>query len=135
LTPIATKRICPTGNHQSGASLIAAIFLMTGLAVLGAAMTRMMVISSNETINEWRSAQAFYAAESGVEWAIWDLTKNSGDGLATNRVITTDSWCDTSVTATTVGGQTLYRIIATGKSGGGATNPVAERRLTITFMP
>ena len=96
----------PTFQRQRGATLIVAIFLITALAVLGASMTRMMVIGSADTIDEWRSAQAFYSAESGVEWALWDLLHNGGTGISTNNsVITDQSWVDTSVSETTVGGK------------------------------
>lgn len=122
-------------RRQRGATLIAAIFLITALAVLGAAMTRMMVVASTDTIDEWRSAQAFYAAESGVDWALWDLLRNGGSGTSADESVTEGSWTDTAVTATDVGGKTLYTITSTGKAGGTAADPIAERRLNVTFMP
>ncbi len=126
----------PPFQRQRGATLIVAIFLITALAVLGASMTRMMVISSADTIDEWRSAQAFYSAESGVEWAVWDLLYNGGSGASSNNsVITDQSWVDTSVSTTTIGGKTLYQITSTGKAGGAVTDPLSQRRLNVTFMP
>jgi hypothetical protein len=56
-------------KRHSGASLLTAVFLITALALLGALMTRLMVLSSTETIQEWYAAQSLYAAESGVDWA------------------------------------------------------------------
>ncbi|MBI1195745.1 MAG: hypothetical protein GC138_07860 [Gammaproteobacteria bacterium] len=125
----------PSRHRQRGATLIAAIFLITALAVLGASMTRMMVVASTDTIDEWRSAQAFYAAESGVEWVLWDLLRNGGSGTSANRTVTEGSWADTAVSTTNIGGKTLYTVTSTGKAGGTAADPVTERRLNVTFMP
>ena len=58
--------------RQRGAALIAAIFVITALAALGGLMTQLLVLGSEETIDEWYSAQALYAAESGVEWSIYN---------------------------------------------------------------
>ncbi len=55
-------------KQQNGMALITAIFLITGLAVLGALSTKMMVISSHTTINELQSSRALFAAESGSDW-------------------------------------------------------------------
>ncbi len=122
-------------RQQSGTSLIAVIFIMTALAALGASMTRMIVLSSSSTINEWYSSQAFFAAESGIDWAIWDITHANGNGLSSNQAVGVQSWIDTQVSQTTVGGQVLYHITSTGKAGGSSSQPLTERQIIVEFMP
>lgn len=124
-----------TKSAQRGASLFAVIFVITALATLGALMTQLLVTESEETINEWYSAQALYAAESGVDWAVWDLTINGGSGATTDTsVVVNQSWMTTSVASVTIGTRTLYTITSTGEAGGAAANPRAQRQIVVQFM-
>ncbi len=123
-------------HRQRGASLIAAIFVMTVLLVIGGLMTQLMVLGSEETINEWYSSQALYAAESGVDYAVWDLTNGGSGVVADGDVITNQAWMTTTVTTTSYNGgaQLLYTIISTGEAGGTSGNPRAQRQITVQFM-
>lgn len=124
-------------HRQRGASLIAAIFIITALLAIGGLMTQLMVLGSEETINEWYSAQALYAAESGVDYAVWEL-ENGGDGVTTDTdVIAGQSWMTTTVTTTSFNGgaQLLYTITSTGEAGGTSGNPRSQREIMIQFMP
>jgi len=122
-------------DRQRGASLVMAIFLITALAALGGLLTQLLVLGSEETINEWYSAQALYAAESGVEWAARDI-RAGGSGSISNGVVLTDrAWMTSSVSAVSVGGRTLYTITSIGSAGGLVTAPRAQRRIVVQFMP
>ena len=135
---------------QRGAALIAAIFVITALAGLGGLMTQRLMLSTEETINEWYSGQALAAAESGIQWAIWDLandtngsssppspgtgvTADSGD---TNRAITNSSWMSTTVTIETINTTyQTYTITSVGKAGGTAANPRTRRQISVKYIP
>ena len=117
--------------RQRGAALIAAIFVITALAALGGLMTQLLVLGSEETIDEWYSAQALYAAESGVEWSVY---QNGAAG--TDQAVTANVWFDVSVATTNFGGgKTLYTITSTGKAGSTAANPRAQRQIIVQYMP
>lgn len=118
--------------RQRGAALIAAIFVITALAALGGLMTQLLVLGSEETIDEWYSAQALYAAESGVEWSIYN-----GGASNTDRVVVSGrAWFDVNVATTNfAGGKTLYIITSTGKAGGTAANPRTQRQIVVQYMP
>ncbi|MBL1276588.1 MAG: hypothetical protein COB30_010900 [Ectothiorhodospiraceae bacterium] len=122
----------PVFSRQRGAALIAAIFIITALAALGGLMTQLLVIGSEETIDEWYSSQALYAAESGIEWSVY----NSGT-TATDQVVVTDSaWFDVNVTTTNFGGgKVLYIITSIGTAGGTLTNPRTQRTIVVQYMP
>lgn len=134
LLPILNKG---RSSRQRGAALIAAIFVITALAALGGLMTQLLVLGSEETIDEWYSSQALYAAESGVDWAIWDLTVNGNTGASTNStVVSNQAWMTTSVTTVTVNGSSnLYTITSTGTAGGTSTSPRVQRQIVVQYMP
>jgi type II secretory pathway component PulK len=123
-------------GRQQGAALIAAIFVITALAALGGLMTQFLVLGSKETIDEWYSSQALYAAESGVEWAVWSLTVNGGSGVANNStVITNRAWVSTTVASQMLsGGRNLYTVTSTGTAGGSVNKPRAQRQIVVQFM-
>lgn len=127
------------GNRirQGGAALIAAIFVITALAALGALMTQLLVLGSEETIDEWYSSQALYAAESGVDWAIWDLTVNGGTGASTNStVVSNQAWMTTTVSTLTINGTSnMYTITSTGTAGGTSGSPRTQRQIVVQYMP
>ncbi len=137
--PLINKERTKTKHpaRQRGAALIAVIFVITALAALGALMTQMLVLGSEETIDEWYSSQALYAAESGVDWAIWDLIVNGGTGVSTNNTILNDQvWVSTTVNTLTINGiNNVYTITSTGTAGGTATNPRTQRQIIVQYMP
>jgi len=112
-----------------------AIFLIVGLAALGALAGRLLVMGSAESINEWYSAQALCAAESGVDWAAHDLL-GGGSGTLSNAVVLADqAWVSTAVSSVSIGGRTLYTITSTGAAGGSVATPRSQRRVVVRFMP
>ena len=140
---------------QRGVSLITAVFLITALAILGTLMTKLTVLSSTETIQEWYSAQALYSAESGIDWAasyietnLYDPnfdgnnadstcpTSGAPDTSGDQDVITGQSWFAVSIYCQDNGSDLyLYHITSTGKAGGTAANPRAQRQLMVQFIP
>ncbi len=118
--------------RQRGAALIAAIFVITALAALGGLMTQFLVLGSEESIDEWYSSQALYAAESGVEWSIY-----GGGAPASNQVVDSGSvWFDVQVTTVNFGGgKTLHIITSVGKAGGTAASPRVQREIVVQYMP
>lgn len=121
--------------RQRGASLVMAIFLITALAALGGLLTQLLVLGSEETINEWYSAQALYAAESGVAWAARDIRAGGSGSISNGMVLTDRAWMNTTVSAVSIGGRTLYHITSTGSAGGLVSAPRAQRRIVVQFMP
>jgi len=132
--PLINKEL---SARQHGAALIATIFIITALAALGGLLTQMLVLGSEETIDEWYSSQALYAAESGVDWAIWDLTVNGGTGTSTNStVLSGQVWMTTTVNTLTINGiNNVYTITSTGTAGGTSGNPRTQRQIVVQYMP
>lgn len=133
-------------GRQCGASLIAAIFLITVLAIMGAFLSRLLVTTSAGTITEWYSAQALYAAESGVDYAAYQLVQNTvtpptpsataATAEIANEAVDAASWFSTTVTVlATTPTKTVYEIRSTGIAGGTMASPMAQRTLVVQFMP
>lgn len=127
------------GKRQRGTSIITAIFLITALAVLAAAMTRMTIHSAIVTTDDFLAQQALYAAESGVDWAAYNLISGGG-GVTADTVVTANSWFTTRVSSWTIdtgsaNQRTYFEIISIGEAGGTASTPRVQRMVTIYFMP
>jgi hypothetical protein len=130
--------------RQRGASLIAAVFLITAMAALGALMTNLTVHSSIVTVNEYFSSRALLAAESGFDWAIYDIINNSGGtrgetGGAVAMESGEDIWFNTTVTTWIIDSDnpnqaTYYEITSQGMAGGTSANPKVVRTLRLQFM-
>lgn len=125
--------------YQKGASLIAAVFLITGLAVLGALMTKLTQSNSTKTIKEWHAQQALYAAESAVSYAAYDIFNNDNCTARNNISVTIDTNVSAEYSATCVqpgqSGITVnyYEIDATGTASTGDYQ--AQRRIVVHLIP
>ena len=137
---IRPNRSLALKHKQHGASIIAAVFLITGLAVLAALMTKLTIMGSKESINEWYSTQALYAADSGVDWAVYHILNNdscetTGYPYSATVPVSTTSTVEIDISCSAPGknGQTInyYHITVTGKAGSGA----AQRQLSMPFVP
>ncbi len=121
-----------TIRNQRGVSLVAAIFLLTGMSILGALLSRLLIVGVGETMQEWYASQALYAAESGVSWRMYN---NPAINDAVNQVVIPGrAWFDVAVADTVVGGQTMRVITSTGKAGNGLGDITASRQITVTIM-
>ncbi|MDH5784290.1 MAG: hypothetical protein OEZ16_01620 [Chromatiales bacterium] len=124
-------------HAERGSALIMAIFLITVLALLAGWSARMTLFAQDETINEWHSLQALYAAESGVQWAAQQLATGSGSGVTTQSSANASNtvWFTTRVSSSTYAGRTLYVIRSTGMAGASAAAPRVMRTIEAQFAP
>lgn len=116
-------------RKQRGVSLIAAIILLTGMALLGALLTRLLTVGISETMQEWYASQALYAAESGVSWRMY-----AGADAAGMVVIPGQSTFTVNSVDTIVGTQTMRVITSTGVAGPTLGNALASRQIVVTLM-
>jgi Tfp pilus assembly protein PilX len=123
--------------QQRGASLIMALFLVVGLALLGAVMSRMVVIDSVQSVDEWFAAQALYAAESAIDWGAHRVESDYFRNLncpATavthpSLTITPQATAVVAISCQRVDDFYLYQIEAS------ATSATARRTLTVYYNP
>ena len=125
----------PMPQRQAGVSIVGAIFLITGLAVLGTLMMRMTTVGNSEVINEWYSAQALYSAESGVDWAAYNILHGGTGATSDSTVHANRSWFTTTAAITAIGGRNLYVINSTGTAGTDPGTPLVQREIEVQFLP
>lgn len=65
---------------QNGFSLISAIFLVVVLAMLGSFMVTLSTVQHSSSALAVQSARAWYAALSGMEWAVYELKSTGAAG-------------------------------------------------------
>jgi len=137
--------ISKSPHSQSGISLIAAIFLLVGLAMLGALMTLLITSESESTVNEMLSVQALYAAESGIQVSGFKINQSAvtNGGVADCTQATTsapvqlesgiDAWYSIQSTLQAFGSVNTCEIVATGMAGGSSGNPTTQREITVYY--
>lgn len=80
--PLRGSRV-QTRAHESGFSLVAAIFLIVVLASLGTYMVTISAVQQKTTLFALQSARAERAVRSGVEWALYQVLDPAGNVAAT----------------------------------------------------
>jgi MSHA biogenesis protein MshP len=101
------------GRDAAGIGMVPAIFLLVVLSLVGAVMLRLVGVEGATSSLSFRSARAFQAARSGVEWG--------------TRQVTTTSACPATTTLTlTQGGLNGFSVVVSCSStqhvDGGATS-------------
>lgn len=127
-----------SSKRQSGISIITAIVALLGLSLLGAMIAVLTSTQSESTVNEWYSAQALYAAESGIQVSAYKINHGAGACAAANA---TDilleaglpAWYSITTAVVTISGINTCEITATGKAGGTAASPVAQRQIVVNY--
>ena len=68
-------------RHQSGFSLIGAIFLIVVVALLGVFMVTIGTVQQSTTTFSLLSSRALFAADSGIQWAMRRISRDAAAGL------------------------------------------------------
>jgi hypothetical protein len=106
------------------------------MSTLGLMMTQMLVTQSLQTTDEWLSAQALYAAESGVQYAAYQLNRSTPAACTltlTDLAVTGQSWFSIETRSKLLGSTTVCEITASGKAGGTAATPMVQRQIVVTY--
>jgi len=128
-------------KKQSGFSLVAAIFILVVLTLLGGYMVRLSGTQRTTTLYAIQGARAYQAARAGVEWAISKI-KTDGNCSAVNGAslsfaglngfnvtLTCSSQSFTETTSLDV-----YTVSSTGKYGSYSDADYVFRKLEITLV-
>ena len=115
----------PAGK-QRGVGLVGAIFVLVVLSSLAAYMVRLSTVQHVTTSMSIQSARAWYAAVSGLEWAVFRI--GNGGCPAIPSTLDVDGFsvqveqCDAAVVSEGAGSYRLYRV-AINASRGNLGNP------------
>ena len=134
-----TARISgPARTGTTGSALISALFLVIVLSVLGAAMVTLSTVQQDTATKSLLSAQVYYGAKTGLEWAIQRAIA-AGSCAGATFTPTGAGFTDVSVTVTCVASQHgagtavfTYYITSIAKTGTLGTLSYAERQMEAT---
>ncbi len=133
----------PTRSAQRGFGLPLAVFIITVLALIGAAMVALTRTGQEAVSSEIQSVRAFYAAESGAQTALTQVLPLSGgsigvagcNALSLNPAFTAPGLdgCTASVSCSgqTVDGKDYYLITSLGECRFGGSGNTARRRIEV----
>lgn len=77
LAILSPKAPCPERSRREGFALVTAIFLLVVLAALGAFIANISATSSITTAQDLRGSRAYHAAQSGLEWGLFQVLEAS----------------------------------------------------------
>jgi len=64
-------------KQQQGSMLVIALFIIVVMSLLAATLSRVLSSSADSVANEVYSAKAYYAAESGMDYGIYQILRNN----------------------------------------------------------
>ena len=129
-------------NRQRGFTLVVAVFLITGLAVLGLFMVSIAGTQHHTSMLAGLGAQGYYAARAGAEWAVHRALNGAGCNTTFAPGTLAGTMADYTVTVTctstshTVAGDpaiTVWSVSSTAVRGSLGDLDHVARTLTISF--
>lgn len=117
-------------HAQRGLGLVTAIFMLVGLAALGAAM---IAITSSTAVTsglDIQGARAYQAAKAGAEWGVYKAKREALCAASTSfnlpgdmSAFTVTVTCESVALTTSTGTITRYRVRSTGCNRSSGTCP------------
>lgn len=116
-------------KSERGGSLIAAVFLVLILAMMGVIVTVYTISSAEEAGNEYLSVQAFYYAETGIYAALTDITDNNTLNVTSYTFNNPEGVA--TITANKAG--TVWILECTATAGDPSTQKFGKRTIRVLF--
>lgn len=122
---------------QHGFSLISTLFMLVVLAALGSYMVRLNISQQTTTTLSLQSVRAWYAASSGLEWAVYQIKTNNScpsvpSSFSTDGFSITLSGCTAYPVTEGASSYTLYDVQVNASRGVFGTPDYVARRLRAT---
>lgn len=128
----------PRYRHESGVSLVAALFMVVVLGGLGVFLAVISSTQHTTTVHAYHAAKAYHAARSGIEWGVYRAVNNldCNGSLSLNEFTVTIACQSQSVTEGELTYQTVeIRSIAQTGSIGQANRAVRQIETVIDVIP
>ena len=120
-------------NRQRGFTLVVALFVLLGLAVLGSYLLSMMTVQSRNSLLALKGSRGYHAAQSGIEWGIGraaagQCAASTGFAVPGTGFTVTVSCQEQGFTEGT-NSYSVYRLAALAESGIYGSDDYVSRRL------
>ena len=106
LTPILSLKgegvfemVAGCGKYQRGVSLVAAVFIIVVLAILGLMMVTIGGMERATAVAAAQGARAYYAARAGIEWGTFQTVSQFGPQVSCTVLVPTPPSVSFSLTA------------------------------------
>ena len=125
-------------KYETGLGLISAIFVIVIIALLVAAMSKVMTIGQGYRSQEALATRALLAAQTGAELHLSELLHPDNGNSCTNttRTLTVDGlqYCNyqASCAVITISGQNFYTINSVGRCGSGVDSATRTVKVRVT---
>lgn len=132
-------------NYQYGFTLISAIFLLVVISALGIFAVTISTSQQQTSAMDFQGSRAYQAAKAGLEWGVYQISKNNVDCTASHPMTSPTMPAGTqlsifSVTLDCTGSSQyteganpffVYQVKATAKAGSVGSADYVERQLQI----
>jgi len=116
-------------KSEKGISIVAAVFIVVILSILGIIIITYTITAAEETGNEYLSTQAFYNAETGIYSALLEIES----GLNPNGKTFSFSSPNGSAVISAVDTGDLWVVESTGYSGNISENKFGKRTIRVLY--
>jgi len=123
-------------NNQKGITLIGALFIIVVMALLGTGLLQLTTTSQQSIGQELTSVKAYFAAQSALQWGMYQATFAAATGTHTisfNQQGLINTRAITTLSANNLGGLTYYQINADGRYGGSGDREYSRRQLLLHY--
>lgn len=125
-------------KQQQGASIVVAIFLITGLALLATAAVQMVSTGQQSISQEITSVKAYFAGQTGLQWGMYQAiyaSPTSSNTITLSNAGLSNTTATVAFSNRTVDGNTYYQITSNGEYASTASPEYSARNLTMRFKP
>ena len=125
-------------KNQKGVSIVAAIFLITALALLATAAVQIVSTGQQSISQEITSVKAYFAAQTGLQWGMYQAvyaTPNTTQALTLSNSGLTNTSVNIVFLKSTFDSNTYYQLTTTGNYSSTASPEYSSRQLRLRFKP
>jgi len=125
-------------KKQRGVSIVAAVFLITVLALLATAAVQLVATGQQSLSQEITSVKAYFAAQTGLQWGMYQAvytTPSSAQTITLSNSGLTNTTIAVTFTSRTIDGNAYYQINSLGNYSTSASPEYSARRLRMRFKP
>ena len=119
-------------------SIVAAIFLITALALLATAAVQIVSTGQQSISQEITSVKAYFAAQTGLQWGMYQAvyaTPNTTQALTLSNSGLTNTSVNIVFLKSTFDSNTYYQLTTTGNYSSTASPEYSSRQLRLRFKP
>lgn len=125
-------------KSQQGVSIVAAIFLITALALLATAAVQLVSTGQQSLSQEITSVKAYFAGQTGLQWGMYQAvytTPSSAQTVTLSNAGLSSTTVTVTFSSSTIDSNTYYQINSLGEYASSTSPEYSARKLQLRFKP